>query len=739
MKITPLADLPPSVWKAGPGVSGLTVRDGKLVGRSTDAYPILYAELPSWPDPADSVDSVEVDLSITAGDRVQATITGHDKPDNDAARYDAKEDEAFLKTKIVAALGSQTVKMPYGGTRRLEGSRFLHLSPTNVSGAEFEISGVRLITTRERLAATPSGIAWQGMADIFRESIVARSPEDFSIPLKVPTDSWLDVYLGSLDDRPLTFAVSLADGTQLLEQTLTTPKRWEPVAVDLAPYAGREVNLKFSLSAGEDNVVGLWGAPIVRVRGAQPAAAEAAPAALPVAPPRNVIFIHADTLRRDHLPFYGYKRDTAPTLAKMVENGVLFTNNISPASWTKIATPSIVTSLYPTAHTVANFPDRLPAAATTIAEVYREAGYATVCYSSVMFTGKFTNLHQGYDELHEFTSLKDGMPKSAREYVDRLDGWIDRHPDTPFFAYLQVFDPHSPFEPRSPYNTMWADPAGRQAHVDQVKKLKPFTTDFYYAEKIGKRDDLEKAGVDPETFIAYNEDWYDGSIRGMDAEINRLLEKLRVRGLLESTLIVFYSDHGEEFLEHGRVFHGQSVYGDQTNVPLLLYWPGTLPGGVVVNETVSSLDIMPTALALSRLHAPDEIQGQSLLPLIAAAQKGEATAEGWRVEPAVSENVTVGDDKLRATALLDGDWRLIDNTFIPKGQERPEYELFNYRQDPLNLKNVADDHPDIVERLKVELADWRESVKKSQLSRDTSTEGMSPQEIERLKSLGYVQ
>ena len=747
IEVDPLAVLPPAVWRAGPGVTGLTVRDGKLVGRSTDPHPIIYAELPDWPDPNDTVDSVEVDLSITAGDFVQGTITGQDEPDNDAARYEVEEDETFLKTKIVAVLGSQTIKMPFGGTKRLDASRFLHISPTNVADAEFEIEAVRLITTRERLAAMPSGVAWQGLADVFRESIVSRSPEEFGISLEVPADSWLDLHLGSLDERPLTFAVSLPDGTRLLERTLTMPKRWEPVAIDLQDYSGRELDLSFSLSAAEDNVVGLWGGPILRVRSAQPAAAEEAPEYLSAAPPRNVIFIHADTLRRDHLQFHGYERETAPVLAKMIENGVLFSDNISPGSWTKVSTPSIVTSLYPTAHTVANFPDRLPASATTIAEIYREAGYATVCYSSVMFTGKFTNLHQGYDELHEFGSLQGGMPKSAREYVDRLSGWIDRHPETPFFAYLHVFDPHSPFEPRSPYNTLWADPAGRQSQLARIAKLKPHTTDFFYTQQLGKRDEIEEAGVDPEALISYHKDWYDGSIRGMDAEIGRLLERLRSHDLLEDTLIVLFSDHGEEFLEHDGVFHGQSVYGDQTNVPLLFYWPETLPGGLVVGETVRSIDIMPTTLELSRLPGPETMQGRSLLPLIMAAAEAGATDNvreaaiemGWRIEPAVSENVTVGEDKLRATGLLSGEWRLIHNTFIPEDDERPEYELFNHEQDPLNLENLAADRPDIVEQLKAELADWRESVKSSQLSRENPTEDMSPEEVERLKSLGYVQ
>ena len=94
------------------------------------------------------------------------------------------------------------------------------------------------------------------------------------------------------------------------------------------------------------------------------------------------------------------------------------------------------------------------------------------------------------------------------------------------------------------------------------------------------------AGIDPEAYVAYEKDWYDGSIRGMDAEIGRLRQRLGELGLDRRTLVAFVSDHGEEFLEHGRMFHQQSVYGELANVPLFLWWPGTVRAGVRVPETV---------------------------------------------------------------------------------------------------------------------------------------------------------
>jgi len=728
--VEPEGLIPLATWRVGQGVADLEVREGKLHGRATSSHPIIYAPLPVWADPSGTVDSVELGIEITSGSEISGTIEGGDQADVALAVYNAEHGELFLRSEVVAKLGKQTVRMPFGSTQSLAGAKFLHVSPTNEAGAEFEIETARLVTTKERLASTPSGVNWQGLADIFRESIVSHSPQSFRIDVTVPAGAWLDVNLGALDDRPVTFEISgVSSGGTLepvLRQTITTPNRWEPFAVDLKQYAGQRVTLDFALSAGNDNEIGLWGNPIIRVDRDVPAASSRAP--------RNVIFIQADTLRRDHLPFYGYERDTAPTLARMVSEGVLFTDNVSPGSWTKVATPAIMTSLYPTTNTVAEFSDRLPASATTIAELYRQAGYATLSYCSVMFTGKFSNLHQGYDELHEFGSLPEQGPKTGREYVDRLTSWIDRHPNTPFFAYLQAFDPHSPYEPRRPYNTQWADPAGRDKHLGQLAKLKPFVKrSFMYQQQLANSKEMAAAGVDPEPFFNYHKDWYDGSIRGMDAEIGRLLENLKRNGLLESTLIVFFSDHGEEFQEHGGVFHGQSVYGELTNVPLFFYWPAGLPSGVVIPETVRSIDIMPTVIELSGLPAPAEMQGQSLMPLINKSTDGE-----WRPQPAISENVTSKSGDLLATAISSGEWRLIHNTVIPNA-DRPEYELFDRRADPLNLQNIAAEHADVVERMKQELEQWRESAVAAKLSAEDSTADMTPQEIEKLKSLGYLQ
>ena len=240
----------------------------------------------------------------------------------------------------------------------------------------------------------------------------------------------------------------------------------------------------------------------------------------------------------------------------------------------------------------------------------------------MLFTGQFTNLHQGFEELHEDGSLPEASSsKTARAYVDRFTKWLEHHREVPFFAFLHLYDPHDPFEPRPPYNTQWADPSNKEQHEKDLEKVRtviqdPLAKDF----GMPSREELVKAGLDPEAFVRYTEDWYDGSIRGMDAEMARVFERLRQLGQFENTIIAFFSDHGEEFHEHNGMFHGFSAYGEMTNVPLALHWPGVIPAGLSIGETVSTMDMMPTVLELSGLPIPSAAQGRSLLPLIAAAR-----------------------------------------------------------------------------------------------------------------------
>ena len=390
-----------------------------------------------------------------------------------------------------------------------------------------------------------------------------------------------------------------------------------------------------SLVSRRPNALGFWGAPAVRSRGESSRGAAKAP-------PQGVILIWADTLRRDHMSVYGYGRPTTPSLDALAAEGVLFRDCVGQATWTKVATPSVLTSLYPTSHRVHDFSDRLPSAATTIAEVYRQAGFATLSLSSGPFTGQFTNLHQGFEEVRESGSVRDARDpfagKTSRDYVDALLTWLPAHRDVPFFVFLHVTDPHHPFKPRPPYDTMWTEPGWDKEREKVAAAARKFISDPLL-KRIGMptRAELVQAGVDPGDWSEHERGWYDGSFRGMDAEIGRLVERLRALGLDHRTVVAFAADHGEEFYEHGRGFHGQTVYGELSNVPLILWGPGTVPSGIVVEPTTQMIDVMPTLLDLSGLAVPQGAQGRTLVPLLAASRASGTVKAAATAPPAVTE------------------------------------------------------------------------------------------------------
>jgi len=413
-------------------VSGLAVRDGRLVGRA-GTLAMIAAPVPATAEPGDAFYALEVRLRIGKGTRLGASFLGDEKLDVPAIVKYANEnplsgfnldlrpgDEEQTYT-FTAANASFRTSYPIGDIRHVQ------LRFTGAEGAEFEMTQMRLVTLREHLAEVPSGVAWQGLGDVFRETIVSRSPERIRFDVDLPSRPFLDLAIGTVEASPVTFRVEtrrFGVRKTLLERTVTTPSQWSPITVELGTLAERKATLTLAVEASEGGTIGFWGSPVVRSHGGRARAEAPTRARRAVVgdhpPPQGVILLMADTLRRDHLPPWGYDRETAPVISRLARQGVLFKDAISQATWTKVSMSSILTSLYPTTHGIKEMPDRLPASITTIAEAYRAAGYATFATSSVPFTGRLTNLQQGVEVLHESTSLPEIDPsgsKTARTYA----------------------------------------------------------------------------------------------------------------------------------------------------------------------------------------------------------------------------------------------------------------------------------------------------------------------------------
>ncbi len=200
-------------------------------------------------------------------------------------------------------------------------------------------------------------------------------------------------------------------------------------------------------------------------------------------------------------------------------------------------------------------------------------------------------------------------------------------------------------------------------------------------------------------------------------------------------------------MDHDEHFHEMDVYGEMINVPLIMRWPGVVPAGAVIEETVQNVDVMPTLLELSGIALPEGIQGRSLVPLLRkSSANGEMSGFSpdarWQKRPAVSEWERRKDqleirDVDAFSIILDG-WKLIHN--VERSEGHPEYELYDHGKDPLDQKDLASENPEIVERLAEQLDRWHEWALAARLPSDAeTTEGLPAEELERLRSLGYVQ
>ncbi|NKB89486.1 MAG: sulfatase-like hydrolase/transferase [Acidobacteria bacterium] len=736
-------------------VANLGVADGALRGTATGENSALYLRIPDEIELKGSFHSLEVRLQVGAGESAQLAFSGAPEFDRDEWIETIEEDGLGapffadltpgdeFETLLFSTAGSMIGSLPMSALRNLV------IQPADAA-TDFAIESIRLKSLEEHLQSVPSGVSWQGLGDVYRETFVTRTPERVSFEVTVPPSPWLDLSIGTIEPGPARFVVEVTAGgstRELVRRTVTTANQWTRLPVNLDEWAGQTVTLTLAGEAQSPGRLLYWGGPVIRSRGeATTVGAESearAQLAAGQAAPKRILFILADTLRRDRLPWHGGERDNAPHLSRIAEEGTVFTKNVSQGTWTKVSVPSILTSLYPSSHGIADIPDRLPSSVTTLGESLREAGYATYATSSVPFTGKLTNLHQGIETLSERGSISElphSEAKTARTYVDRLLPWIEENAETPFFVFLHVFDPHSPFEPYPPYDTLYTDEGEIEAHRERIEAVQEeIEDDHMRGDVMPTAEELAAAEVDADAFVDTEHDWYDASIRGMDEELGRVMERLEQLGLAEDTLIVFMSDHGEEFLEHGRHFHGNNAYGEMLNVPLMMWWPGVIPAGRS-DEVVQSIDVMPTVLDLARIAAPDQVQGQSLLPLML---QGEAPSRfGWVSRPAFAQRQGLEDDSLPPEEQVDSlvmvadGWKLIRNSRRP--DDWPEFELYDYDNDPMDQINVADDNPDIVSGMAEELAAWHERALAARVE-EAEASDLSPEEEARLRALGYIQ
>ena len=418
----------------------------------------------------------------------------------------------------------------------------------------------------------------------------------------------------------------------------------------------------------------------------------------------NVLIYMIDTLRADHVGVYGYEYPTSPNIDALAGEATLFRRGIAQSSWTKPSVVSIFTGLHPQLHGVNGRKDALAREAVTLAELLWEGGYET---AAIYTNGTLSHmgLGQGFSHFQHLREKKDrAIHRLSDELHEEAVTWLDqRDPERPFLLYLHSTDPHAPFTPPPGY----LEQIGRQVSdpdaglIEEVLALRRNVLD----EQL--RDDLTAL--------------YDAEIAFNDENFGDLLKELEARDLLESTMIIVVSDHGEEFFEHRWWHHGKTLYQEQLAVPLIIRFPGGIGAGIVVEELAQHIDLLPTILDVAGINSDLELPGRSLLPLL------ESPASSGRVQ--VVSYVNMGDRMAESITTDDG--KLILHHYdLGRGRL-----LFDLAADPDEQRNLVATNPVLAGYL-------RATLRALQLTRENRLSpevGEQDEELtERLRALGYL-
>ena len=402
-------------------------------------------------------------------------------------------------------------------------------------------------------------------------------------------------------------------------------------------------------------------------------------------PPFNVILITMDTTRRDRLSCYGFSEETTPNLDQIARDGVLFERAFTPVPVTLPAHATMLTGLYPYQHGVRhNGTYVLPDSTTTLAEMLEAKGYDTGAVLGAFPVDHRFGLAQGFDQYDDRFSRMgvregDTAQRPATEVTRRALEWVDQHSERPFFLWTHYFDPHAPYHP-------------------------------------------------PEPFAArFPGDAYAGEVAAMDAGIGTLVDGLAAKGLLERTILVVAGDHGEGLGDHQEPTHSMFIYGATQSVPFLLRLPDAGPYTAGkwrqqrVTAPVDLIDILPTiwnAVGMPASELP-ALAGKSLLPLV----EGTGTGHDWVYMETLVPDLDYGMSELRG--LLTWPWKYI---------RAPRPELFNLDEDPGELRNLAENEGDRLERMESQL---RQILQEERTG--TPITAMDQETLEKLRSLGYLQ
>jgi arylsulfatase A-like enzyme len=452
----------------------------------------------------------------------------------------------------------------------------------------------------------------------------------------------------------------------------------------------------------------------------------------------SVLLLTVDTLRPDYMSMNGYDRITTPFLDSLIAEGHYFEQALAPVPRTTPALASLFTGAYPHTTRVRTLTGTLSPDVVSLAEVLKGGGWQTVAVVTNGVLVPRRGLARGFDS---YDVASDG--RTARETTAKALRVLEHlDPSVPLFAWVHYIDPHVPYHP-DPTIASSFDPEYRGRYRFSFGELSPLGEArrlvLTYPRDLPKGEATHRNPL-PESVNRHVRRLYAADIRGLDAEVERLVGAVR-SWAGEDLIVVFAADHGESLGEHDFYFdHGDYIYNAGTRIPLAFVLPRSHPahGSGRCRGWVSLVDVVPTLLELMDSEPPsemaDQIEGRSLTRCMSGRELEPEPVfleSGHSYYPQYVTRRVRNDTAGRFRAVILGDWKLIWTPFQP---EDLAWELFDIRGDPHETENLyAPDHPQVAP-LKRHLESW--------LARQDPAEVAQPPEIstedrEALRALGY--
>lgn len=538
------------------------------------------------------------------------------------------------------------------------------------------------------------------------------------------------------DSRAATALI--LDGAVLVASLVLTVVLWSRTVTRAAPFRERALLTAVLVVVIWLPLYALSGTPsLEQTRVArEDAGAPEAPDGSP-----NLILIMTDTFRTDCLSCYGPTEFDTPAIDRLASEGALFEQAVTPEPLTRPAVCTLFTGLHPRTHGVDSNTKRLGDDFVTLAETLRSGGYRTAAFTAATVLSGAYGTAQGFDYYSEpsepwwylrpdtalrrlYISLSSWrswwIEIPATEVNRRAMAWLDANGDRPFFMFVHYFDAHAPYAPPAEF-----DLAAREG-LDRVPRP-------YEDEQVRFSPGFEM----PEDFLRQQWLRYRGEIAFVDSSLSEFLGHLRESGILDETVVALVGDHGESFEHHAWFSHGTRLYDTQVHVPMIIRGPG-VPAGVRVTDQVRLLDVYPTLLSLVGGEVSGPVQGVDL-----SRRNGWPGARGV-VSPAGAVAARAGD--LPAFCQTDlGDRRPLSSRVsfalrLPpwKVIVSPEMgltELYDVASDPGETLDVAPLNPATVVEMDAALESWKSETE----ALDLEPVEMTPEALESLRALGYLQ